>query len=134
MILSGGCHCGEVRFEVEANGPLEVEDCNCSICINSGYLHFIRPKSAFKLTKGATSLTTYTYNTGIAQHTFCKYCGIKALYVARSNPDGIDININCLDDPPKDLSVVKFDGRNWEKIRIDSQERVGKVMIDCLLH
>lgn len=40
---------------------------------------------------------TYTFNTGVARHTFCRTCGIKSFYVPRSNPDGIDVNVNCLD-------------------------------------
>lgn len=39
MIYKGGCHCGAVRFEVEAPERLECSECNCSICTMSGYLH-----------------------------------------------------------------------------------------------
>jgi hypothetical protein len=42
-------------------------------------------------------LTDYTFNTGIAKHRFCRHCGIKSFYVPRSNPDGIDVNVRCLD-------------------------------------
>jgi len=42
-------------------------------------------------------------------------CGIKAFYVPRSNPDGIDINVRCLDDVDiAALAVSQFDGKNWE--------------------
>ena len=30
--LEGGCHCGRVRFEVDAPEKLEATECNCSIC------------------------------------------------------------------------------------------------------
>ena len=33
---SGGCHCGRVRFEVDAPADIEATDCNCSICHKSG--------------------------------------------------------------------------------------------------
>src|SRR5262252_5633047 len=45
----GGCHCGEVKFEVEAPEEIEAHDCNCSICSKSGFLHLIVPKSRFIL-------------------------------------------------------------------------------------
>ena len=45
MIYSGGCHCGAVRFEVQAPKNIEVEDCNCSVCRMTGFLHLIVPKS-----------------------------------------------------------------------------------------
>jgi hypothetical protein len=111
----GGCHCGAVRFEVTtAPGTLEVVDCNCSICRMTGFLHLIVPRERFVLLQGADDLVTYTFNTGVARHTFCRVCGIKPFYVPRSNPDGIDINVRCLDDPPGELDVRPFDGRHWE--------------------
>jgi hypothetical protein len=33
----------------------------------------------------------------VAKHRFCRVCGVKAFYVPRSNPDGIDVNVRCLD-------------------------------------
>jgi len=114
MIYQGSCHCGAIRFEVEAPEHIEASDCNCSICCKSGFLHLIVPKSRFRLLAGEESITTYQFNTGVAKHTFCKVCGIKPFYTPRSNPDGIDINVRCLDTPPAQLSVTPFDGQNWE--------------------
>ena len=115
MRYSGSCHCGEVTFEVEAPEQVEVERCNCSICSKSGFLHMIVPRSRFHLLSGEDALTTYTFNTGVAKHTFCKVCGVKPFYTPRSNPDGIDINLNCLDTRPRAVTIVDFDGRNWEQ-------------------
>ena len=115
MIYPGSCHCGAVRFEVEAPEQVEVERCNCSICRRSGFLHLIVPLSRFRLLSGEDSLTTYRFNTGVARHTFCKVCGIKPFYTPRSNPDGIDINLNCLDQRPERVDIVEFDGQNWEQ-------------------
>lgn len=115
MIYSGGCHCGAVRFEVEAPGVIEADLCNCSICRKAGFLHLIVPLEHFRLIQGEDALSTYTFNTQVAQHTFCKTCGIKAFYTPRSNPDGIDINVNCLDTEPEAVQITEFDGRNWEQ-------------------
>ncbi|HAV1399751.1 TPA: GFA family protein [Vibrio parahaemolyticus] len=114
MIYQGSCHCGEVRFQVEAPEVIEADKCNCSICNKSGYLHLIVPKSKFKLLSGEEHLSTYTFNTKVAQHYFCKHCGIKPYYVPRSNPDGVDININCIDTPIPKLKISDFDGQDWE--------------------
>lgn len=113
-IHAGGCHCGAVRFDVETPDSVEVEDCNCSMCAKSGFLHLIVPASSFRLLSGEDVLATYTFNTGVAQHRFCTVCGIKPFYVPRSNPDGIDVNLRCLDTPPREVRVVAFDGRDWE--------------------
>ena len=93
MIYEGHCHCGAVRFEVEAPDDVVVEDCNCSICRMTGFLHLIVPRSRFRLLAGDDALTTYTFGTHTAKHTFCRVCGIKPFYTPRSNPDGVDVNV-----------------------------------------
>lgn len=115
MIYRGSCHCRAVTFEVDAPESLEVERCNCSVCTKSGFLHLIVPLRRFRLLTGREALTAYRFNTGVASHTFCKICGIKPFYTPRSNPDGIDINVNCLDDKPVAVHITGFDGRNWEQ-------------------
>jgi hypothetical protein len=115
MLYQGSCHCGAVKFEINAPEEITCEDCNCSICFKSGYLHLIIPKSDFKLLQGESSLTTYTFNTGVAKHPFCKICGIKSFYIPRSNPDGYDVNVRCLEPQPKVMKVEEFDGTNWEE-------------------
>lgn len=115
MIYQGACHCGAVQFEVEAPDAVEVEDCNCSICQMTGFLHLIVPLRSFRLLAGADKLTTYKFNTGVAEHKFCKVCGIKPFYVPRSNPDGMDVNLRCLKTRPQSVKIVGFDGQNWEQ-------------------
>lgn len=114
---AGGCHCGAVRFEVETPDVVEVEDCNCSMCARTGYLHLIVPASRFRLTAGEDRLSSYSFNTGTAKHLFCSACGIKSFYVPRSNPDGFSVNLRCLDDPRgfTEVRIVNFDGRgDWD--------------------
>ena len=115
MKYIGSCHCGAVQYEVVAPEVVECQECNCSICSKSGYLHLIVPKSKFKLLKGKENITTYTFDTGEAKHKFCKTCGIKSFYIPRSNPDGYDVNVRCLDPQPKEIKTELFDGKNWEQ-------------------
>ncbi|XP_069617205.1 centromere protein V-like [Ranitomeya imitator] len=113
---SGGCHCGAVRFEVWASADLHVFDCNCSICVKKQNRHFIVPSSRFKLLKGANNLTTYTFNTNKAQHTFCKTCGVQSFYTPRSNPDGYGIASHCLDEGTvRSVHMEQINGKEWEK-------------------
>ena len=112
----GGCHCGRVRFEIDAPAVLEATECNCSICSKSGYLHLFVSTTAFRLLRGEEALAEYTFNTGMAKHLFCRHCGIKSYYVPRSHPDGISVNVRCLDpESVEAVSVTPFDGRNWEQ-------------------
>jgi hypothetical protein len=110
----GGCHCGRVRFRV--TGDLSrVSECNCSICTKKGYLHMIVPRNRFELLSDESDIATYTFNTGVAKHHFCRVCGVHSFYVPRSDPDKIDVNVRCLDGV--DVAAIKthaFDGKNWE--------------------
>jgi hypothetical protein len=113
----GGCHCGRVRFRVRAELS-RVVDCNCSICTKKGFLHLIVAPEQFELIQGKDALTTYTFGTGVAKHTFCTTCGIHPFYVPRSHPDKIDVNVRCLEDVDiAGLKLTAFDGRNWEQAR-----------------
>jgi len=111
----GGCHCGGVAFEVRTPSEVELVDCNCSMCSKTGYLHLIVAKKDFKLVRGETLLTTYTFNTGAAKHLFCSVCGIKSFYVPRSHPGGYSINFRCLDaEEFTSVMTTEFDGSHWE--------------------
>ena len=85
-----------MRFRVTADLS-RVTECNCSICTKKGFLHLIVAPENFELLSGKDELTTYRFNTGTAQHTFCATCGIHPFYVPRSDPDKIDVNVRCLD-------------------------------------
>ena len=110
----GGCHCGRVRFRVSADLAL-VTYCNCSICSKKGFLHLIVPPEQFELVRGQDDLVSYRFNTGTAEHLFCRGCGIHSFYVPRSDPDKIDVNARCLDGIDLEtLAPKRFDGKNWE--------------------
>jgi hypothetical protein len=112
----GGCHCGRVRFQVQAPAEIEVLDCNCSICAMTGFLHLIVPAAQFRLLRGEDALSCYQFNTGTARHLFCRVCGIKSYYVPRSHPDGFSVNARCLDPGTvTGMRVLQCNGREWEQ-------------------
>ena len=111
----GGCHCGAVRFEVEAPADAELVDCNCSLCSAAGFLHLIVPAADFRLVRGGAALAEYRFNTRLARHFFCRHCGVKSFYVPRSHPDGVSVNARCLDAGTLAGNPVRpFNGRDWE--------------------
>ena len=80
-----------------------------------GFLHLIVPPEDFELLSGEARLALYTFNTGVAQHRFCKRCGVQSFYTPRSHPDQVDVNIRCLDgDLAGRFALEAFDGREWE--------------------
>ena len=114
--VSGGCHCGRVKFEVKVDSHVVVHHCDCSICELTGFIHLIAPAKDFNLLSGASDLGEYQFNTGTAKHLFCKVCGVKSFYVPRSNPDGYSVNLRCLQ-LPDSISITEksIDGKNWEQ-------------------
>lgn len=113
---SGSCHCGQVKFKVRLPQYISVQECNCSICGKTGFVHLIVRRENFKLVQGGEELTEYRFNTGTARHLFCNKCGVKAFYIPRSHPQDYSVNLNCVQmDPDIRVSVEKFDGQNWAK-------------------
>jgi len=111
---TGGCHCGGVRFKVRIR-KLQALECNCSICAKKGFINLIAAADDFELLQGEDQLSTYQFNTRLAEHRFCKTCGIHPFSRPRSHPDGYDINARCLDKGFSFLQIEPFDGQNWEE-------------------
>ena len=122
--VTGGCHCGAVRFAAEVAGPpVAALDCNCSVCRMTGFLHIVVPHGEFELVTGRDALASYRFGTGAAEHLFCRICGVKSFYQPRSHPEARSLNANCLDQPVE-LAIERFDGANWEeaKANLDAHE------------
>lgn len=116
--IRGGCHCGAVRFEVDLPSRVRVNRCNCSICRLAGFVHLIVEPERFRLLRGEGSLTEYRFHTRTARHLFCGVCGIKSFYVPRSHPDGISVNLNCVElGEGIEVEFAEFDGQNWTRSR-----------------
>lgn len=111
MTQKGGCHCGQIAFEVEGDVP-DVTECNCSICAKRGYLHWFVPNDQLHLNTPASNIATYTFMTGKYQHQFCPNCGCSPFVIA-TDGSGAAVNVRCLEgvDASK-LKVNQFDGRS----------------------
>jgi hypothetical protein len=103
----GSCHCGRVRFEVDADID-HVRVCDCSICYRRGALNFRVPKEALRLLTSWDVVSVYQWGTRTAKDYFCPVCGILP-FRRPSDPaphelnegvqpfDGWAVNIRCLD-------------------------------------
>ena len=121
----GSCHCGAVKYEVDADLS-RLDRCNCSICTKKGGLFTRVPSDRFRLLHGKDELTLYQFNTKIAEHYFCKHCGIHPFGHPRSAPELTLVNVRCLDDFDLDTETYEinfFDGRNWEAAFAARNER-----------
>jgi hypothetical protein len=115
---TGSCHCGTVRFEIEATID-RVTQCNCSICAKKGILHHRVPPERFRLLSDESQLGTYQFGTMVAKHHFCKRCGIHVFTRPRAAPELYTINVRVLDDfdlAREQPEIVPFDGQHWEAV------------------
>ncbi|MGQ0457638.1 MAG: GFA family protein [Hyphomicrobium sp.] len=111
----GGCHCGKVRFDVQADLSATIT-CNCSICEKTGMILTFVPEQNFTLTSGADDLVDYQFNKKVIHHLFCGVCGVRA-FGRGTAPDGrqmVAVNVRCLDGV--DLAAItpkQVDGRKF---------------------
>ena len=115
-VHQGGCHCGNVRFEIRSS-LARITECNCSICTKKGVLLHRVDADNFKLLSGADERGLYQFGTNRAQHLFCKRCGIHSFSRPRAAPDAYAVNARCLDGYPdivRGAEIVQFDGQHWE--------------------
>lgn len=114
----GGCHCGAVRYAVDAAPERGISRCNCSMCMKLGRSGVIVKPEAFRLLAGDEMLGEYAFGP-VARYLFCKRCGVHSFGRGSLDVlggDYVSINTQCLDDfDPETVPVVYWDGRhdNW---------------------
>ncbi len=114
-IHRGGCHCGAVRFEVEAE-LTGLSTCNCSICGKSGAIMAFVPRDKLRQTQGQDAQTDYQFGSKTVHHAFCSTCGVRCFGTGEGK-DGEQwamVNVRCIDDiDVHQLEISKrFDGKS----------------------
>lgn len=98
QVVNGKCHCGAIRFHATlSDGFNTIRRCTCSYCRMRGAIPVSADLDSLKVLTGADNVASYRFNTGEAQHFFCKTCGIYTHHQRRSNPNQYGINVACLD-------------------------------------
>lgn len=114
--VTGGCHCGDVRFACELASSQPTMRCNCSICAKARYWLVPVPAADFQLLHGDEVLSDYRFGEGNIVHRFCRRCGIKVFGQASLPAFGgafYGVNVACLDLSPEALAglpVLYLDG------------------------
>lgn len=106
--IAGQCHCDAVRFEaVLSDGLATARRCTCSYCRMRGAVVVSAKMGRVTILAGNDALTSYRFNTRVAEHFFCSRCGIYTHHQRRSNPNEYGVNIACLEGmSPFDLVEV----------------------------
>ena len=120
--ISGGCLCGAVRYEGDAE-PKMMGDCYCLDCRkSSGTAHCSHmgvPKAAVTLTGQVSSFDKPADSGNIVSRCFCPACG-SAVYSTNSGmTDFLFIRASSLDDPEiysPQLTVYTSRSPSWGRI------------------
>lgn len=111
----GQCHCKKINFNFLCKEKVTLLECNCSICLPYRYLHLIIENKKFNLISDMNHLISYKFRTKVADHLFCKNCGIKSFYKPASHPNSVSVNYHSITNPPKIKKIIPFDGKNWDE-------------------
>ena len=97
MLYNLKCHCGDVELEVETDLQT-IKQCNCSICIRKNAKMCMVSKDSIQIIKGKESLTSYKFNTMIAEHFFhvFKHCYYPFVFYLLTNNSKFLLNIHNL--------------------------------------
>jgi hypothetical protein len=119
---TGSCHCGKIRYEVDADLQAGTGRCNCSVCRKRRYWGAVVKPEDFRLLCEETAAADYQFATMSGHHRFCTTCGLHAYghgHIEEIGGDYVSINVACLDDISREelaaLPVRFMDGRhdNW---------------------
>ena len=97
--LTGGCHCGAIRYRCSTPVHLPVY-CHCRSCRRTTGAHatawFSVPVTELQF--GAMRPSAYHSSPGVTR-THCALCGTTLTYWSASSPDSIDVTVASLDAP-----------------------------------
>ncbi len=93
---TGSCHCGKVRFEVDADLD-HVRICDCTLCRKRGALNFRVEEDDIRVLTPLDEMTLYQWHTKTAKDYFCPECGILPFRRPRTAPEVWTVNVRCLD-------------------------------------
>lgn len=132
VTFRGACHCGSVQFVATLpKGLASARRCTCSICRMRGAVAVTSTPDGFAVTSGEGDLATYRFNSNVAEHHFCRICGIYTHHRRRSNPNELGVNVACLEgvSPFDFLDVTVNDGTNHP-----ADDPAGRTRIAGVLH
>lgn len=107
VTYTGSCHCGKVRFEVDADLD-HVRVCDCSICRRRGALIHRVEENCLRLLTPLEGLSLYQWHTRTARDYFCPTCGILPFRRPRTATDKWGVNVRCLEGVDLNAIPIKY--------------------------
>ncbi len=117
-IISGGCHCGKIRYQLKTEfklSELAVRICSCDFCTKSGNQYISDPKAKLTIFWDASQINRYQFGTKTADFVSCKKCGVTPFVLSEiDNEIRAVINTNSIDDQDqlqlKEIPKLDYDG------------------------
>lgn len=128
MRLEGSCHCGRVRFTVEAHAPVPYMRCYCSICRKTagggGYAINLGARAATLDVTGRRNLGLYRASIdgseSLAERRFCRRCGSALWLYDPTWPDLVHPFASAIDtplpEPPHSVHILLDSKANWVRV------------------
>lgn len=100
MKHTGGCFCGQVRYEFEGDEKIPCADCHCTLCRRTSGAPYVSwlvvPEADFQYT-GAAPKTIQSSANGT--RFFCENCGTHVACMLSTHPEVVDLTLGSLDNP-----------------------------------
>src|SRR5262245_12289069 len=107
--IQGSCHCGDVRFEFDADLTAPTGKCNCTHCAKTRNWSMGGKPADLRVTAGADQLGDYQFNTKQIHWHFCKRCGVQTHGVGDIPELGgafVSVSVMTLDLTPERLAQL----------------------------
>ncbi|MBS0275875.1 MAG: GFA family protein [Proteobacteria bacterium] len=118
MKLTGGCYCGQLRYEAEGEPMLKAQ-CHCRECqyITGGApnMFMLMPVVGFRYTKGEPKKFSRSDLEKPVTREFCANCGTHIVTHPNGVPGMLVLKVGTLDDPKQ------YDGPRMAIYTIDKQ-------------
>ena len=120
MLITGGCHCGNVSFTLDWRpdpATIPARACTCSFCTKHGGVWTSAPTGSLRVkVKDPARVSRYAFGTRTADFRVCADCGVVPLVTSRiDDRDYAVVNVNAFDNVDASLlqhSTSTFDAED----------------------
>ncbi|KAG4254700.1 hypothetical protein BFJ72_g15138 [Fusarium proliferatum] len=111
MGLTGGCHCGAIRYSADVETGTKAI-CHCGSCqkrtTSAFSSNMIIPRTALKVTKGETRTYPHLGDSGkLYHHHFCGNCGTEVFGMPEAAPEIVSIKAGSLDPEYRNIGPME---------------------------
>ncbi len=135
---AGGCHCGNIRYQVSFSVPLTelpARYCNCGYCTRHGGIYAAHPDAALIITiKDMDKINRYRFASMSTDFLVCARCGIPTLVLdeIRGTTYAL-LKLNTLDKPPV-LAVAPSISMAGENVEVRKKRRQLTWIKNVVIH